>query len=175
MKLKKIFLVIILGALMLSSLIGALILIKENQETRRRAAEEETTIPTPTIDQSEDLTGDESSSPSFELDCNFTCTDVYAVDDDGNKIDDSQLQNLDPQEICFEVEGWSDCEQGINKARFQVIGQDGWALGDFNRQEEIPESNARYYYYRWCHDFSQVAETSCHDIDAQVCIGEVCR
>lgn len=165
MKQKRVVLIIVIGFLMISSLIGALVLVRESQETRRRAAEEEEEMVIPTATPAEES----------DLDCNFTCTDLYAIDADGNKIDDQELQDLTPQEICFEIESWTNCEQEIDRAQFRIIGWEDWELGDYHRDQPGVDDYGRYYYYRWCHDFDEVVETSCRDIDAQVCIGEVCR
>jgi hypothetical protein len=115
-----------------------------------------------------------STPPTDDVDCTFTCTDIYAIDDDGNEIQDSEMQELEPQEVCFEVEGWTDCEQSIDEAKFQVIGWEDWEEGDFNREEDNPGGNGRFYYYRWCHDFIDITD-SCYDIDAQVCLEGDCR
>ncbi len=111
-----------------------------------------------------------------DLGCDFNCIDLYAIDESGNQIVDSELEELKPQEICFEIQGWTNCDQGISKARFQVTGWDNWESGDYDREENDPGSNGEYYYYRWCHDFSdEVTSSSCSDIDAEVCVEGVCR
>jgi len=115
-----------------------------------------------------------TETPPPDLDCNFNCVDLYAIDDAGDKIDDNQLQELEPQEVCFEVKGWTDCEQGITEARFKIIGDDDWGWGDFQRDEDNTGGNGRFYYYNWCYDFSEITEP-CYDIDAEVCVEGTCR
>lgn len=165
MNTKKIILSAIVVVLILTSLAGAVFLVRQTQETRRGAVDQ--------LDEEESETTP-TETPPADLDCNFNCTDLYAVDSEGNEIDDNQLQDLEPQEVCFEVEGWTDCEQGITGARFKIIGDDDWGWGDFQRDEDNTGGNGRFFYYNWCYDFSEITEP-CYDIDAEVCVEGICQ
>jgi len=110
-----------------------------------------TLTPTPTV------------TPTSPPECDYFCTGLTAYDEDWNPIDD--LDNLPLQKLCFEVEGWTDCPEGITEARFRIDEED-WEWGEFNRQD------GEYYYYRWCDTFIYA---TCFDIQTEVCINEVCQ
>ncbi len=172
-----VFLFIFLG---LVSLVGAIFLVQREQETRRRAADIDVTEDSEKDqegnqeDQEGDQAGEDEDYRSADLDCTYNCLDIYALNSDGNKLSGTKLEKLSPQEICFQVEGWTDCDQGINQARFKLVDVGDWQWGEYVSKEKDPGSNGVFYYYQWCYDFSETTEP-CYDIDAQVCVEGNCR
>ncbi len=102
----------------------------------------------------------ESRRQAADVDCEFKCIGISAVGIEGN------LDELEPQEVCFQLTGWTNCSQGLSGAEILVDGQ--------SLPASLVRQEGQNYYYQQCYDFTDVT-SSCYVVSGKVCVDGVCR